>query len=62
MIKYLNLIWEEFYLYDSGIMPRYLWRLWLPEIKSTLATEFAIETIDKYEFHFPDDLTGQSQP
>ena len=51
IIKYLNLIWEEFYLYDSGIMPPYLWRLWLPEIKNTLATEFAIETIDKYEFH-----------
>ena len=51
MIKYLNLICEEFYLYDSGIMPPYLWRFWSPDLKSTLATEFAIETIDKYEFH-----------
>ncbi len=60
MIQYLNLIWEEFFLLQSRIMPRYLWRLWLPEIKSVLATEFAKETIAKYDFHFPTDLTGQS--
>jgi hypothetical protein len=60
MIEYLNLIWEEFFLHKIGIMPWNLWRLWLPEIKSVLATEFAKETIDKYEFHFPNDLTGQS--
>ena len=58
MIKYLNLIWEEFYLHESKMMPQYLWRLWLPEIKRILATEFARETIAKYRFHFPDDLTG----
>lgn len=59
MIQYLNLIWEEFFLLQTGIMPRGLWRLWLPEIERVLATDFAKMTIAKYEFHFPKSLTGE---
>jgi len=31
MIQYLNLVWEEAYLSQSGAIPIQLWRIWLPE-------------------------------
>jgi hypothetical protein len=58
MIQYLNLIWKEFFLLRGRIMPRHLWQLWLPEIKRVVGTDFAKQTIAKYDFHFPSDLTG----
>ncbi len=58
MIQYLNLIWEEFFLLQGRIMPRHLWQLWLPEIQRVVRTDFAKQTIAKYDFHFPNDLTG----
>jgi len=60
MIQYLNLIWEENFLFSTGKMPRNLWLLWLPEIKQVFATEFAKTTILKYGFHFPKDLGPSS--
>lgn len=54
MIKYLNLIWEEFYLSRERVIPRRLWRIWLPEIDRVLATEFAKTMMKANDFHFPD--------
>lgn len=57
MVQYLNLIWEEFFLFKSRVIPGKLWRLWLPEIQKVLATDFAQKTMEKYHFHFPEDIT-----
>jgi hypothetical protein len=61
MIAYLNLIWEECFLAVDGTIPGRLWRLWLPEIKTVLCTEFAQEIIQQCEFHFPDELSCGSR-
>ena len=60
MIQYLNLIWEEFFLSRDGVIPRRLWRLWVPEIKRVLSSEFARAVLEDYEFHFPHELTDSS--
>ena len=60
MIQYLNLIWEEFFLSRDGVIPRRLWRLWVPEIKRVLSSEFARTVLEDYEFHFPHELTDSS--
>ena len=57
MIKYLNLVWEEYFLSQQRLIPRRLWRLWSPEIDVVLSTEFARETMKVYNFQFPRDLT-----
>lgn len=61
MIQYLNLIWEEFFLLETRILPRSLWSAWLPGIMLVLDSEFAKVTIDKYQPHFPSDLTSRSR-
>src|SRR5437867_1043216 len=53
MIQYLNLVWEECFLLEKKILPRYLWRHWLPEIRQIMSTEFARSTMEKYYFHYP---------
>jgi hypothetical protein len=60
MVKYLNLVWEEFYLSRAGVIPRRLWRLWLPEIRQVLASDFAKSTMTNSNFHFPPELTCRS--
>ena len=60
MIKYLNLVWEEFYLSRDGVIPRRLWRLWLPEIQRVLASDFAKNTMEAHDFHFSRELTCDS--
>ena len=60
MIKYLNLVWEEFYLSRDGVIPRRLWRLWLPEIHRVLASDFARNTMEAHGFHFSRELTCDS--
>lgn len=57
MIKYLNLVWEEFFLYRDGAIPRRLWRLWLPEVRRVLSSEFGSAVLQAYDFHFPIELT-----
>jgi hypothetical protein len=57
MINYLNLIWEEFFLLRDGVIHRRLWRLWLPEIRRVLSSEFAWTVLRTYDFHFPPELT-----
>jgi hypothetical protein len=57
MVKYLNLVWEEFYLSRDGVIPRRLSRLWLPEIQGVIASDFAKSTMEAYDFHFPRELT-----
>ena len=56
MVKYLNLTWEEFYLSRDGLIPRKLWKLWLPEIQRVLNSDFAKSVIERYDFHFTDDI------
>lgn len=58
MIQYLNLIWEECFLSKTGVIPHRLWRLWLPEIRRVLSSDFAKTTIKTHRFHFPRDLTS----
>ena len=60
MIKYLNLVWEEFFLSRGKLIPRGLWRLWLPEIRKVLASDFAKSTMKTHAFHFPPELTCNS--
>jgi hypothetical protein len=57
MIAYLNLIWEEYYLFRDHSMPRSLWKFWLPEIQRVLCSEFAKHVMKEFDFHFPDDIT-----
>lgn len=45
MIKYLNLVWEEYYLYDSGLIPKKLWKIWEPEIKQIFELDFTKQVI-----------------
>jgi hypothetical protein len=63
MIRYLNLIWEEFYLSRDGVIPGRLWQLWLPEIRRVLSSEFAKSVLEAHDFHFPAELaSGSSVP
>jgi len=57
MIQYLNLIWEEVFLYKSNVIPHRLWKIWLPEIQAILMSDFARAIIKKYDFHFPERLS-----
>jgi hypothetical protein len=56
MIRYLNLIWEEFFLSQDKVIHRRLWQLWLPGISRVLSSEFARTVQKAYEFHFPADV------
>lgn len=60
MIMYLNLIWEELFLAYDGAIPRRLWRVWLPEIKHVLSSDFAKVVLESCDFHFPPELTSGS--
>src|SRR5205085_9511208 len=56
MIAYLNLIWEECYLFDDSVIPTRLWQLWRPEIQKVLCSDFAKQIMNACDFHFPEDL------
>jgi hypothetical protein len=62
MIRYLNLIWEESYLSQDGAIPKRLWRIWLPEIRQVLSTDFAKHAATTYGFHFPIELPSGKSP
>lgn len=36
MIQYLNLVWEEYYLFRTGVIPKRLWRLGYLSLKKCL--------------------------
>jgi hypothetical protein len=61
MIRYLNLIWEEYYLSRDGLIPKRLLQLWLPEMDRVLSSEFAKSVAKAYDFHFQDELTSGSK-
>ena len=50
-IAYLNLVWEEIYLHQTGMIRCNLWKIWWPEIESVLRTKFAGVMIKKHGFH-----------
>jgi len=56
MIAYLNLVWEEQFLASDRTIPRHLWKLWRPEIRTVLCTEFARQVSKECQFHFPENL------
>ncbi len=53
MIAYLNLAWEELFLFEDKLISKKLWDHWKPEIKETLSSSFAQEIMKKYDYHFP---------
>ena len=52
MIAYLNLIWEECYLANDGVIPKRLWELWRPEIQRVLCSNFAKQVMSTSGFTF----------
>ncbi|TBR41204.1 hypothetical protein CBF23_010315 [Marinomonas agarivorans] len=52
MLRYLNLVWEEHFLYTEGMISKKLWRLWEPNICFALKTDFCRQVFDKYETSF----------
>ena len=52
MIQYLNLIWEEAYLREAGIVPDRIWSIWEKEIKPVLKAEFTKRVLKEYKFHY----------
>jgi hypothetical protein len=56
MIAYLNLVWEEMYLVQNGVISKVLWRIWEPEIREIINTDFARHVIKQYQYHLPRDL------
>lgn len=56
MLRYLNLVWEEHFLYTEGMISKKLWRLWEPNICFVLKTQFCRQVFDKYESSFGPDF------
>ena len=56
MTAYLNLIWEEAYLAENGIISKTLWKIWQQEVVEVINTDFAKHIINKYKYHFPPNL------
>jgi len=52
MVAYLNLVWEEFYLHDEGLIRRGAWKAWRSGIDQTIHIEFARSVLRKYRGHF----------
>lgn len=52
MVAYLNLVWEEFYLHDEGLIRRGAWKAWRSGIDQTIRSEFACSVLRKYRDHF----------
>lgn len=55
MIAYLNLILEV-YLVQHRVISKVLWRIWEPELRTTINTDFAKHIIEQYHYHFPHEL------
>jgi hypothetical protein len=56
MLAYLNLVWEEMYLVRNGVISKVLWRIWEPEIREIVNTDFAKDVIEQYHYHLPHEL------
>jgi hypothetical protein len=52
MLAYLNLVWEEFYLHDEGLIRKGAWKAWRSCIDKTIHTDFACSVLMKYCNHF----------
>lgn len=52
MLCYLNLMWEEFFLYREGMISKRLWKLWQPNICFALKTDLCRQVFDQYEHSF----------
>ena len=61
MLAYLNLVWEEFYLHDEGLIRKGAWKAWRTGIDQTIKTEFARSVLLTYRKHFSEfDPTSNS--
>lgn len=61
MVQYLNLVWEEWYLRKNNLISKKLWRIWEPEIRKNLETDFARRVITKYDFSISEILSAQTR-
>ncbi|MCV6589088.1 MAG: hypothetical protein OIF57_08675 [Marinobacterium sp.] len=52
MLQYLNLVWEEYYLYKQGMISSKLWNIWEPGIVEVIKTDFAQNVFKKYNKGF----------
>jgi len=52
MLRYLNLVWEEHFLYSERMISKKLWSLWEPNIFFVIKTDFCRQVFDKYETSF----------
>jgi hypothetical protein len=63
MLSYLNLVWEEFYLHDEGLIRKGTWKAWRSGIDQTMHTTFARDVLRKHRKHFSEfDMGSQYHP
>jgi hypothetical protein len=56
MLEYFNLASEEYYLFKTKMIGKKLWKVWKPNIKRILKSEFAHLVRDKYQIKLPKEL------
>jgi len=56
MVLYLNLVWEEYYLYTERLISKRLWQLWEPNIVMVLNTAFCRDVFDRHRQEFSPDF------
>lgn len=61
MVQYLNLVWEEWYLRKNNLISKKLWKIWEPEIRKNLETDFARRVITKYDLSISEILSQQTR-
>jgi len=52
MLRYLNLVWEEHFLYSEGMISKKLWKIWMPNIIYVLNTDFCKKVFILHEDEF----------
>ncbi len=52
MLRYLNLVWEEYFLYSERMISKKLWSLWEPNICFVIKTDLCRQVFDKYQTSF----------
>ncbi len=52
MLRYLNLVWEEHFLYSERMISERLWKLWKPNIIFVLNTDLCKKVFVQHEDEF----------